>query len=134
MIGRAILSAGAAVLFVVGVSGLFGADELARVFLRGAGAGEPLIHIAAGGLLGFAMVNWMSRGNRIGGIYMRPLAIGNLLLFTVSGLSLARALMAGQLPPLATALALAFSALAVAFGWLAFAHDPLASRNSSGER
>lgn len=133
MIGRAILSTSAAVLFAVGLVSLFSADELARVLLNGAGAGEPLIHTAASGLLGFAMTNWMSRGNRIGGIYMRPIALGNLLLFAVSGLSLARALMAGQLPPLATPLAVAFSALAVAFGWLAFAHDPLTSGDAASK-
>ena len=34
--------------------------------------------------LGFAALNWMARGNIIGGIYSRPVTIGNVLHF-VSG-------------------------------------------------
>jgi hypothetical protein len=31
--------------------------------------------------LGFGILNWMTKGNLIGGIYSRPLAIGNLMHF-----------------------------------------------------
>lgn len=129
--GRAILTASALILIVLGTIGLFGADELAHSLLGGAGAGEAVIQVAAGGLLGFAVVNWMSRGNRIGGIYMRPLALGNLLLFTVAGLSVGKALRSGELPAVTIAPALAFCGLALAFGWLAFGHDPLPRQGAS---
>jgi hypothetical protein len=129
--GRAILTTSAIILTGLGAIGLFGADELARSLLGGSGAGEAVIQVAAAGLLGFAIVNWMSRGNRIGGIYMRPLALGNLLLFTAAGLSLGKAFGAGQLPSVTVAPALAFCGLALAFGWLAFGHDPLSPREAS---
>lgn len=130
--GRAILSIGAVILLIFGVVGLFGADELARSLLEGATAGEALIQVAAGALLGFAIVNWMSRGNRIGGIYMRPLALVNLLMFSVAGLSLGKALLSGQLPAILIAPALTFCGLALAFGWLAFGHGPLHADASEG--
>lgn len=131
--GRVILSTSAGILFDLGVVALFGADDLGRSLLGGAPAGESAIQVLAGGLLGFAIVNWMSRGNRIGGIYMRPLALGNLLLFTVAGLSLGKTVSSGQLPAIVIAPALAFSGFAVAFGWLAFGHDPLShGRGSDG--
>ena len=34
--------------------------------------------------LGFAMINWMSRNSRIGGIYNRPIVFGNFIHFLVS--------------------------------------------------
>lgn len=129
--GRAILSTSAAILLALGAVGLFGADDFARALLGGAAAGESVVQVAAGGLLGFAIVNWMSRGSRIGGIYMRPLALGNLLLFVVAGLSLGKALFAGNLPAAVIAPALAFCGLAFAFGWLAFGHDPLSNGRAS---
>lgn len=38
--------------------------------------------------LGFGMLNWMTKNNLIGGIYSRPLVIGNLTHFLVSSLAL----------------------------------------------
>jgi Fe2+ transport system protein B len=37
--------------------------------------------------LGFGILNWMAKGNLIGGIYSRPLAIGNLMHFAVSAIA-----------------------------------------------
>jgi len=37
--------------------------------------------------LGFGILNWMAKGNLIGGIYSRPLAIGNLMHFGVSAIA-----------------------------------------------
>ncbi len=125
MAGRAVLTLGAAVLLLSGIALLFAADDIAATLLRGAPAGEAALQVAAAGLLGFAATDWMWRANRIGGVYGRPLAIGNLMLFTVAGASLARAVAGGELPFAAAVPALLFVALAAAFGWLAFAHDPL---------
>jgi len=38
--------------------------------------------------LGFAMLNWMAKGTLIGGIYNKPIAIGNFTHFTIGGLAL----------------------------------------------
>ena len=38
--------------------------------------------------LGFAMLNWMTKNNLIGGIYSKPLLIGNLVHFLVSSFAL----------------------------------------------
>ena len=38
--------------------------------------------------LGFAMLNWMAKGTLIGGIYNRPIAIGNLMHFGVGAIAL----------------------------------------------
>ena len=44
--------------------------------------------VAGALLLGFAMLNWMTRRARMGGIYARPLVMGNLLHFVSGGLAL----------------------------------------------
>jgi len=38
--------------------------------------------------LGFAMLNWMTKNNVIGGIYSKPLVVGNLMHFLISSLAL----------------------------------------------
>ncbi len=40
--------------------------------------------------LGFAMLNWMAKASLIGGIYNRPIAIGNFMHFTVGALALVK--------------------------------------------
>lgn len=50
---------------------------------------DPLILQILGALyFAFAMVNWTAKGSLIGGIYGRPIAIGNLTHFIVGGLAL----------------------------------------------
>ncbi len=38
--------------------------------------------------LGFAMLNWLAKGNIIGGIYSKPVAVGNFMHFAISSVSL----------------------------------------------
>ena len=40
--------------------------------------------------LGFAILNWMAKGTLIGGIYNRPIAIGNLMHFGVGAIALVK--------------------------------------------
>jgi hypothetical protein len=127
MHGRLILTLSALILFAVGAAALFAADELARLFDAGSSKGLALaIQLAGCGLLGFAALNWMSRGIRIGGIYARPIGIGNLLLFTTTSLTVGKAALAGTLPIVVTAVGVILALLAIAFAWLVFVHDPLA--------
>ena len=40
--------------------------------------------------LGFGILNWMAKGTSIGGIYNRPIAIGNLMHFGVGAIALVK--------------------------------------------
>lgn len=42
--------------------------------------------------LGFAMLNYMSKGARIGGLYNRPVVIANMMYFLVSSITLIKAI------------------------------------------
>lgn len=47
-----------------------------------------VLQVLGAAYLGFAMLNWMTKNNLIGGIYSRPLALGNLAHFLTSSLAL----------------------------------------------
>ena len=42
--------------------------------------------------LGFGILNWMAKGTLIGGIYNRPIAIGNLMHFGVGAIAFVKAI------------------------------------------
>lgn len=71
--------------------------------------------------VGYALMNWMSRGLLVGGIYGRPMAIGNFTHFLVGALALLKGLTklsdVRAFPVLITIFYVAF---AVAFGLLLF--------------
>jgi hypothetical protein len=83
-----------------------------------------LIQLAGALYLAFALANWTAKGSMIGGIYSRPLAIGNLLHFTVSTLTLLEyAFSHGLHWPVATALAI-YALFAALFTYLVFGFSP----------
>ena len=69
--------------------------------------------------LGFAVLNWMARGIMIGGIYARPLALGNFLHFGMVAVMLSREAIEHRVVPL-TISALVFSIFAIWFAAVAF--------------
>jgi Mg2+/citrate symporter len=47
-----------------------------------------LLQVLGGLYFGFAMLNWAAKANLTGGIYSRPVTIGNLAHFVIVGLAL----------------------------------------------
>jgi hypothetical protein len=86
---RMLMRASAVMLGALGA----GATFLPREVLVHAGTAPMgfsvvLVQLAGALYLGFAMLNWMAQGSIIGGIYSRPVAIGNLAHFTIGALGL----------------------------------------------
>jgi len=80
----------------LGVVASFLPQELAAHF--GARPDSPIVlAIQIGGALylGFAILNWTARAILIGGIYSRPVALGNFLHFAVVAIVLLKALLSG---------------------------------------
>ena len=69
--------------------------------------------------LGFAILNWTAKGVLIGGIYARPVALGNFLHFTMVSIMLIKAAIAHGVMPLAIS-ATVFSMFAIWFGLVIF--------------
>jgi hypothetical protein len=78
-----------------------------------------LIEMMGALYLGFALLNWTARGVLMGGIYARPLALGNFLHFAMVGVMLTREAIDHKAVPLAIS-ALVFSIFAIGFGTVLF--------------
>ena len=118
---KGLLSASAIVLAVAGLAGSFAPQELlAWAGLPAAGVLPVGVQILAALYLAFAMVNWMSRGSLMGGIYNRPVAIGNVMHFTIGALSLVKAVGAGERAPAVLVAAAIYVIFAIAFGKVLF--------------
>lgn len=100
------------------VAGSLGMSEAAAVILQLLGALY----------LGFAMINWTARANLIGGIYSRPVALGNLAHFVIAALALAK--LSFKTPALhyLWVAALIYSAFAVLFAYVFFTTPDLKSK------
>jgi len=89
---RLLMGSSAALMAALGLVATFMPQELLAYLGSAPEAGPVLVTSIAGALyLGFAYLNWMARGQAIGGIYARPITLGNFLHFTVVGATLVRA-------------------------------------------
>ena len=89
-----------------------------------------LVQMMGATYLGFALLNWLARGVLIGGIYARPIAVGNFLHFAMVAVMLTKAAITHGVTQLATSAAV-FSAFAIWFGIVLF--RPPVSRRPEDE-
>ncbi len=77
---KLLLGATAGLMAAAGLVLQFAPHEVLAAAGYPASGPAPLVLQLLGALyLGFAALNWLSKGVRMGGIYARPLAVGNLL-------------------------------------------------------
>ncbi len=78
-----------------------------------------LLQILGSFYMGFAFLNWMSKDNLIGGIYRKPLVVGNLMHFLVSALTLVKMLFITETHfNFMLILSIPYVALAFSFGYI----------------
>lgn len=89
---RVTMTVSSLLMGLTGIALIFLPDEIGG-YLCGAEIKSVSIIIQILGALYFAfgMVNWTAKGNLIGGIYARPIAIGNLTHFAMGALALVKA-------------------------------------------
>ncbi|HVT02618.1 MAG TPA: hypothetical protein VHL58_04490 [Thermoanaerobaculia bacterium] len=106
-----------------GVAASFAPEELLRS-VGSAGTGLTPIFVQLLGALyfGSAITNYTAKGNLIGGIYSRPLSLGNFLHFMMGALALARYQSAHSANTVIVALLVIYSIFALLFGWVVFGH------------
>lgn len=124
---KLLLSASAIVLGASGIAASFAPQEI----LDAAGVAPAAVTAIVVQLLGaawfaFAMVNWSARGSLIGGIYNRPVAIGNLTHFVIGALALAKVVLAGEHHVVVIVAAAIYALFAIAFA-LVFFSSPVAN-------
>jgi hypothetical protein len=106
---------------VLGAAASFLPQEIAAHFgVRADFHAVLLLQIIGALYLGFAILNWMAKDVLIGGIYSRPLALGNFLHFAVVSIVLLKAIAAGfRAPEILVATAI-YSFIAIGFGRVLF--------------
>lgn len=117
---RILMIASAALMAIIGLAASFMPQELLGVHGTVPDNATVLFVQMAGAVyLGFAALNWMARGILMGGIYARPVAIGNFLHFVMVAITLSKAAVAFGALELAISAAV-FSIFAIWFGLVLF--------------
>lgn len=71
--------------------------------------------------IAFAMVNWIAKANLIGGIYSRPISVGNFTHFVIGAITLINGYSFSQNIGF-QAITLLYLGFAICFGWVLFRH------------
>ena len=94
---KALMAASALFMACLGVAASFLPQEiLTWIGAPSQGALPLLVQLGGALYVGFAMVNWMAKGNLLGGIYNRAVAMGNFAHFFIGATVLIKGLLAGQ--------------------------------------
>ena len=118
---RVLMVASGAFLALLGLALTFAPGEL--LVMLGAPASAPVtvvLQLAGASYLGFALINWTARGLIIGGIYARPLSLGNLVHFLSGSMALLKYLLSAGIQPLLLPVLVGYALLALAFAYLVF--------------
>jgi hypothetical protein len=118
-----LMIASAAFMVACGLVMQFFPHEMLRYLGADAAGIVPLLIQLAGALyIGFALMNWMAKTVLIGGIYARPLAIGNFAHFMIGALGLIKYALSNGASPVIWVIAVIYSIFAVLFGYVFMTH------------
>lgn len=119
---KLILASSAMLLAILGLALNFFPGEIAKLFaMQGTSSFQWLLQLMGALYFAFAMVNWMAKGAAIGGIYNKPVAIGNFTHFTIGALALVKAIAAEmQENVIVWILAALYCLFAILFGTIFF--------------
>jgi hypothetical protein len=120
---KLIMTLSALFMLVMGLIFSFLPQEISRYIGSTASTHLDVIifQILSAMYLAFAMVNWTAKANLIGGIYSRPIAIGNLVHFAIGALALIKA-DAWRHDRMILAFAVLYILFAIGFGIVFFTH------------
>ena len=121
---KSLMTLSAMIYALIGISLIFLPKEILDYLeLSVSDTLELLMQIIGSFYYAFAMLNWMSKGSIIGGIYNRPIAITNLTHFVIAGLALIKGILSNpSLSYIIWSIAIIYSIFAILFGIVAFKH------------
>lgn len=118
---KILLAASAVVMGLLGAGASFAPHEtLAFAGEQSTGLLPLVVQVIGALYLGFAMTNWMAKDSLIGGIYNRPLALGNFVHFTVGAFALGKGAAAASFDTTTVGFAALYAVFAIAFALLFF--------------
>ncbi len=121
---KTILTASAIFMGVLGICLSFLPHEIVQFFNMPSGQlSAVFLQLLGATLMGFAILNWMSKEVRIGGIFNKPLALGNFLHFGAGVLALAKAISHIEVhPEIVMGLTVLYGLFALTFGYIFRTH------------
>jgi len=120
---KLIMISSAILLIFVGISLTFFPQEIAGTFLLDAAGSLPLIMQLLGAMyFAFGMLNWTAKENLLGGIYGRPVVIGNLTHFVIGALALLKVVSTTNPSPLFLSATFVYTVYAILFGMIYLRH------------
>ena len=127
---KSLMTLSALTLALIGISLIFLPKEILDYLeLSVSETLQLLMQIIGSFYFAFAILNWMSKGSIIGGIYNRPIAMANLTHFVIAGLALIKGILANpSLSYVIWSIAIIYSMFAIFFGIVAFRH-PVSENN-----
>ena len=119
-----LMTLSAMILALIGISLIFLPNEILDYLELSVSETLQLLMQIIGSLyFALAILNWMSKGSFIGGIYNRPIAMANLTHFVIAGLALIKGVLANpSLSYVIWSIAIIYSIFAIFFGIVAFRH------------
>jgi hypothetical protein len=120
----------AVMLGIAGIAAIFAPAELLSSIGLGDIAPPVLVQLLGALYFAFAMTNWTAKDNAIGGIYSRPLALGNFAHFMIGTLVLVRPVIALPRVPLILAFVI-YLVFALLFGALLFGQGPVGKSSNA---
>lgn len=113
------MTTSAVVLGATGILLTFMPQEVAN-FLHLTGSTAIQFQITGALYFGFAMLNWTAKANLIGGIYSRPVCIGNFTHFLIGGLALLKLVLHNNFESSSLICAILYIIFAILFGYIFF--------------
>jgi hypothetical protein len=134
MYTKTIMTVTAILLGTTGIILSFFPQEIAA-HIKMPGDNAILFQILGACYFGFAMTNWTAKSNLIGGIYGRPIAIGNFTHFAIAALALIKST-SSHPSTILTGVTIVYSIFAIIFGYIFFRHPVLQAKhkNESGNK
>jgi len=109
------------VLALAGLFALFAPENLlAIVNVSATNSMSVLVQLLGTLYFSFALMNWTAKDSAIGGIYARPVSLGNFGHFFIGTLILAKYLLSNPLSVSALLMSIVYAVFALVFYWLVF--------------
>lgn len=124
MNSKLLMTASSVFMGLIGIALIFMPNEVLETLGLMPNETLTLILQLTGALyFGFAMTNWMAKAVLIGGIYSRPLSIGNFSHFFIAGLALVKiSLNSDTSSTYIYGLTIIYVLFAILFGYVLFTH------------
>ena len=120
---KLLMTTSSLVLGLAGIFALFAPENLlAMLSLPIVRPLSVLIQLLGALYFSLALMNWTAKDSAIGGIYARPVSLGNFAHFFVGTLVLAKYLLSNELNLSILLIVLVYAVLTLLFYWLVFRH------------